>query len=30
MDVEAAGDRLRLYLVADDDDSELLVYETRP
>ena len=28
MDVEAVGDRLRLYLVADDDDSELLVYET--
>lgn len=28
MDVEPAGDRLRLYLVADDDDSELLVYET--
>lgn len=28
MDVEAVGDKLRLYLVADDDDSELLVYET--
>ena len=27
MDVEAVGDRLRLYLVADDDDSEMLVYE---
>ncbi len=28
IDVEAVGDRLRLYLVADDDDSEMLVYET--
>jgi hypothetical protein len=27
MDVEAVGDRLRLYLVADDDDSEMLIYE---
>jgi hypothetical protein len=27
IDVEALGERLRLYLVADDDDSELLVYE---
>jgi hypothetical protein len=30
MDVETAGDRLRLYLVADDDDSELLVHKTGP
>jgi Family of unknown function (DUF6454) len=30
MDVRAVGDRLRLYLVADDERSELLVYEARP
>jgi hypothetical protein len=29
IDVEMVGGRLRLYLVADDDDSDLLVYEAR-
>jgi len=29
VDVQIVGGRLRLYLVADDDDSDLLVYEAR-
>ena len=29
IDVQIVGGRLRLYLVADDDDSDLLVYEAR-
>ena len=29
IDAEIVNGRLRLYLVADDDDSDLLVYEAR-
>ena len=29
IDVQIVNGRLRLYLVADDDDSDLLVYEAR-